>query len=240
MEFVVTTAVRLPSDVGLVPKFTVSEVGVAAVTVPTAPLLNTTVLPAVAGLKPKPLITMPLALMEIPLVRLVTTGIIVATCTAEPLITPPEVTMAVKLPADIGLVLKVTVSEVVVAAVTVPTAPLLNETVLLAAVALKPVPLIVIVAAFAAKSAVELVTVGASVATWTGVPLLIPFVETTAVNRPADGTVENEMDNEVDVEAVTVPTAPLLKTTVLSPGVVLKPVPVMVMVVVPSAMFVAL
>lgn len=162
---VVTTAVRLPRAVGLVLKFTVNEVGVAAVTVPTAPLLNTTVLPPVAELNPKPLITIPLAVMEIPLVRLVTTGITVATCTAEPLITPPEVTMAVKLPADIGLVLKVTVSEVVVAAVTVPTAPLLNETVLLAAVALKPVPLIVIVAAFAAKLAVELVTVGASVAT---------------------------------------------------------------------------
>lgn len=160
-----TTAVKLPSDVGLVLKFTVNEVGLAEVTTPTAPLLNTTVFPAVAELNPKPLITIPLAEIAMAFVRLVITGITVATCTAEPLITPPEVTIAVKLPADIGLVLKVTVSEVVVAAVTVPTAPLLNETVLLAAVALKPVPLIVIVAAFAARSAVELVTVGASVAT---------------------------------------------------------------------------
>lgn len=34
--------------------------------------------------------------------------------------------------------------------------------------------------------------------------------------------------SEVAVEAVTVPTAPLLKMTVLLPGVVLKPAPVMV------------
>lgn len=42
----VTIAVRLPADVGLVPNVTVSEVDVAAVTVPTAPLLNVTVLSA--------------------------------------------------------------------------------------------------------------------------------------------------------------------------------------------------
>lgn len=40
--------------------------------------------------------------------------------------TPPIVTIAVRLPADVGLVEKVTVSDVAVAAVTVPAAPLLN------------------------------------------------------------------------------------------------------------------
>jgi hypothetical protein len=65
----------------------------------------------------------------------------------------------------VGWVVKVTVNEVVVAAVTVPTAPLLNATVLLAAVALKPVPVMVTVEALAAKLVVELVTVGVSVAT---------------------------------------------------------------------------
>jgi hypothetical protein len=41
---VVTMAVRVPAEVGLVEKVTVSEVAVAEVTVPTAPLLKTTVL----------------------------------------------------------------------------------------------------------------------------------------------------------------------------------------------------
>ena len=42
--------------VGLVENVTVSEVAVAAVTVPTAPSLNVTVLLAAVGSKPKPLI----------------------------------------------------------------------------------------------------------------------------------------------------------------------------------------
>jgi len=73
--------------------------------------------------------------------------------------------MAVKLPAEVGFFENVTVSEVVVAAVTVPTAPLLKATVLFAAVALKPVPVMVTVDAFAARLLVELVTVGVRVAT---------------------------------------------------------------------------
>lgn len=75
------------------------------------------------------------------------------------------VTTAVKLPIEVGLVEKVTVSEVAVAAVTVPTPPLLNVTVLLAKVVSKPVPAIVIVAALAPRAAVLLVTVGLAVAT---------------------------------------------------------------------------
>lgn len=165
LEFVVTTAVKLPKPVGFVPKVMVKLVAVAAVTVPTAPLLNTTVLFAAVGLNPKPLITIPFALMARPVVRLVTTGITVATCTAEPLVTPPDVTMAVKLPAVVGFVVNVTVNDVDVAAVTVPTAPLLKDTVLFAAVVLKPVPVIVTVDALAAKFDVELVTVGVKVAT---------------------------------------------------------------------------
>lgn len=165
LEFVVTTAVKLPKPVGLVPNVTVKLVAVAEVTVPTAPLLNTTVLFAAVGLNPKPLITIPFALMAKPVVRLVTTGITVATCTAEPLVTPPDVTMAVKLPAVVGFVVNVTVNDVDVAAVTVPTAPLLKDTVLFAAVVLKPVPVIVTVDALAAKFDVELVTVGVKVAT---------------------------------------------------------------------------
>ncbi len=62
-------------------------------------------------------------------------------------------------------------------------------------------------------------------------PLLTPFVVTTAVKLPAAGTVENEIDSAVEVAEVTVPTAPLLKTTVLLAAVVLNPEPLMVMVV---------
>ena len=65
---------------------------------------------------------------------LVTIGVTVATCTAAPLLTPSVVTTAVRLPAVVGLVENVTVSEVAVAAVTVPTAPSLKTTVLLPAV----------------------------------------------------------------------------------------------------------
>ncbi len=61
-------------------------------------------------------------------VLLVTVTGTVATCTAVPLLTLLLVTMAVRLPAA-GLVEKVTVSEVAVALVTVPTAPLFSTTV---------------------------------------------------------------------------------------------------------------
>ena len=76
---VVTTAVKLPAVVGRVENVTVSEVNVAAVTVPTAPLLNTTVLLAAVGSKPKPLMVMVVRLAPQDVVLLVTTGVTVAT-----------------------------------------------------------------------------------------------------------------------------------------------------------------
>lgn len=75
------------------------------------------------------------------------------------------VTTAVKLPATVGLVLKVTVKLVVVAEVTVPTAPLLKVTVLLPATELKPTPVITTVLAVMACAVVALLTVGTTVAT---------------------------------------------------------------------------
>lgn len=54
--FTVTTAVRLPAAVGPVERVTVSSVAVAVDTVPTAPLLKTTVLLAAVGSKPWPAI----------------------------------------------------------------------------------------------------------------------------------------------------------------------------------------
>ena len=98
--------------------------------------------------------------------------------------------IAVKLPALSGLVPKVTVSEVAVAEVTVPVAPLLKTTVLLPGVVLKPKPLITIVAALLATLVVLAVTTGDTVATCTAVPLLNPLVVTTAVKFPAEGFVE--------------------------------------------------
>lgn len=141
-------------------------------------------------------------------------GIALATCTAAPLETPLVVTIAVKLPA-VGLVERVIVKVVAVAAVAVPTAPLLNVTVLLAMVVSKPVPLIVISDASAAKFEVAAVTFGATTAIWIGAPLLLEFVVTTAVKLPAIGFVPSVTVSEVAVAEVTVPTAPLLKTTVL-------------------------
>ena len=313
-----TTAVRLPAVVGLVENVTVSEVAVAAVTVPTAPSLKATVLLAAVGSKPKPLMVSVVALSG-------QAGRAAGhdrrdrgDLHAAPLVAPSVVTTAVRLPAVVGLVENVTVSEVAVAAVTVPTAPSLKTTVLLPAVVSKPKPLMVSVVALAARLAVLLVTTGVTVATCTAVPLLTLSVVTTAVRLPAAvglggerhgersrgrrgdgadrpvveddrvvggrrieaeavdgergrvggqigraaghdrrdrghldrraaahavgrdhgrqaagrvGLVENVTVSEVAVAAVTVPTAPSLKTTVLLAAVVSKPKPLMVSVV---------
>ncbi len=189
-------------------------VEVAEVTVPTAPLLKVIVVSRGVAEKPKPLITTD-ELLAPKLAELdVTTGVTRATCTAAPLATPLVVTMAVRLPAE-GFVVSETVRRVEVALVTVPTAPLLNVTVLLAAVVSKPVPAIVKLAALAARLAVDAVMVGAIAATCIAAPLLIEFVVTTAVKLPAEGFVPKVTVNAVAVAEVTVPTPPLLRTTVL-------------------------
>ncbi len=136
-------------------------------------------------------------------------------------------TTAVKLPAD-GTVEKVIDNDVLVAEDTVPMAPLLKTTVLLAAVLLKPVPAIVIVVALIARLAVLLVTTGLTEATCTAVPLLKELVVTDAVKSPATvGLVPNVTVKLVVLAVVTVPTAPLLNVTVLLPAVVLNPKPEM-------------
>lgn len=120
-----------------------------------------------------------------------------------------------------GAVENVTVSDVAVALVTVPTAPLLNVTTLLAAVVLKLVPAMVRVAVFAARLAVLAVTVGVvtlatTVATLTALPLVRVLVVTDAFKLPAAvGRVVKVMVMEVVVAADTVPTAPPEKVTVL-------------------------
>ena len=118
---------------------------VAVVTVPVAPLFNTILLFAGVGSNPKPLITKVAALTSKAALALVTTGATVATATAAELLAPSVVTIAVRLPADVGLVLKSTVIEVAVrpVALTVPTAPLLKVTEFSVFVVLKPNPLIV-------------------------------------------------------------------------------------------------
>lgn len=160
---VVTVAVSVPAQ-GLAEYVTVRAVPVAEVTVPTAPLLNATVLLPAVVLKPEPLIVNVPALAKTTEVFCVATGRTVAICTAEPLLNELTVTTAVRLPA-LGRVPNVTVSNVAVAVVTVPTAPLLNTTVLLPAVVLKPKPLMVTVVAVRARAVVAAVTTGPTVAT---------------------------------------------------------------------------
>ena len=214
--------------VDAVEKVTVNAVAVEAVTVPTAPLLNTTVLlPAVVS-NPKPFIVMVVAVKAKLELLLVTTGITFAICNADPLLTPFDVTTAVKSPTEVALVEKVTVTDVAVAAVTVPTAPKLNATVLLPGVVSKPKPLMVTVAALAARFATLLVKTGLTVATCTGDPLLTPAITTEANRLPALGLVEIDTVSIVAVAEVTVPTAPPLKITVLLDAVVLKPKPLIV------------
>lgn len=164
MLLVVTIAVKLPA-LGLVENVTISEVAVAVVTVPTAPLLKTTVLLPAVVLNPVPLIVTVVELPARLVVTCVTVGLIVDTCTAEPLLTEFDVTTAVKLPSAVGLVPNVTVIDVGDEAVTVPVAPLLKTTVLLALVELKPKPAITTLFAVIDAAATLLVTTGVTVAT---------------------------------------------------------------------------
>lgn len=225
------TAVKLPLLTGLVENRTVSEVAEALVTVPMAPLLKTTVLFAGTALKPKPVSTMLVAVRDKLAVEAVTTGTTFARRIGEPLDAPLVVTTPVRLPSLLGLVVRFTVSEFAVAAVTTPTAPLLNATVLFDAVVLKPKPLIVTVDALAPILVELTVTIGEMLATRTGTPLVAPLTVTTAVSRPADGRVESSTVSVVAVEAITVPDAPLFSVTLLFAAVVSKPAPSTVIVV---------
>lgn len=76
---VVAITVRLPAVAGRVENVTVSDVFVAAVTVPTALLFKTTVFRDAIGSNPKPLIVRVLELAARADVLLVMTGLTVAT-----------------------------------------------------------------------------------------------------------------------------------------------------------------
>lgn len=224
-ELVVTTAVKLPSEVGLVVNLTESVVAVAPVTFPTAPRLKETVLFAKVVSKPKPLMVKVSELKARFDTLVVTTGLMVATCTAVPVLTPWVTTVAVRLPA-LGRVESVTVSAVEVALVTVPTAPLLKVTTLLTAVVSKPKPLMVNVDSSPPRLVVLLVITPIMLATCTEDALAIEFVVTVAVRLPTEvGLVPNVTVSLVAVASVTVPTAPLLNVTRLRAAVVSKPTP---------------
>ena len=229
MLFVVTIAVTIPAEFGFVENVTVKVSVVADVTVPIAPLLNATVLLEAVESNPKPsMVNVPASAAKVSRLKF-TTGMTLATCTAVPLDCEFVVTIAVKLPTVLALVENVTVSAVAVAAVMIPAAPLLNRIVLSSTVVLKPKPLIMMLVALTLKLAVLLVIKGLTVATCTASPLLTPFVETTPINTSAlAGNVVKVIVNIVAVAAVTIPTAPSLKTTELFPGVVSKPNPLMV------------
>ena len=164
MPLVVTIAVRLPAVAGFVENMTVSDVVVAEVTVPTAPLSKTTVLFAAIGLKLLPLIVTVLPVAAMLVVVDVTTGATVAIGVAE-LLNAPVVTTTVNGPPMFGNAASVTLRDVVVAAVIMPTAPLLNAIELLVIVELNPKPAMVSVVVPAAKAVVFAVTVGTTVAT---------------------------------------------------------------------------
>lgn len=226
----VTLAVMLPTVSGLEEKVTVRVVLEALVTVPTAPLLKVTKLSSGVELNPNPLITTVDAFAAKSVVLLVIMGLTVATLIGAPLLALLEVTTTVKSPAACGFVEKVTVSVVAVAAVTVPTAPLLKTTLVFAALVSKPNPLIVMVSALASKSLLLLVTTGTIVATCTAAPLSTPFTSTMAVKLPAVvGGVDNVILRDVAVAESTVPTAPLLNVTTLLPAVGSNPCPIIVM-----------
>ena len=106
---VVTTAVRLPA-VARVENETVNAVAVADVTVPTAPLLKTTVLFAATVSNRVPAMTTELAVNARLVVAAVTVGRTPPTCTGAPLTTEFVVTTAVKFPSEVGLVVNNTVS----------------------------------------------------------------------------------------------------------------------------------
>ena len=132
MPFVVTIAVRTPAVAGSVEKATVIDVEVAAVTAPTAPLLNVTVLFTIVVSNPMPLIVSVFVSAVIGFeISTETTGMMFATCTGAPLEYEFVMTVAVSEPASVALVVKVTVSDVADAAVTMPSAPLLSATTLL-------------------------------------------------------------------------------------------------------------
>lgn len=159
-------AVRLPAAAGLVVNVTVRDVAVAAVTVPTAPLLNTTVFCDAVVLNASPVMVTVLAFAARPDVLAVTDGITDATTTDAPLDTPFVTTIADRFPTFAGRAVSDTVRVVAVAAETVPAAPLLNVTVLLARVVSNPLPIIVSVVALALRTLPELAsTTGVTVAT---------------------------------------------------------------------------
>ena len=224
---VVTTAVRLPAVLRGV-RVTVNEVDVALEIVPTAPLLKVTVLLANVVSNPVPLMVSVVAPSARLAVFKVMVGLTVATWTAVPLLAPLVVTTAVRLPAVLRGV-KVTVNEVDVALEIVPTAPLLNETVLLPAVVSNPVPLMVSVVAPSARLAVLKVMVGAKVNNVLAV-LVPPSVVTTTLAVP---TAWAGVVTVIEVglfRTRLVAATPSMVTTV-SP---VKSVPIMVMLVPPA------
>ncbi len=174
---------------------TVSDVAVAAVTVPTAPLLNVTTLLAAVVLKLVPAIVSVAALGARLAVLDVTVGAVTlattaATWTADPLERVLVDTDAFKLPAAAGRFENVTRSDVVVAAETVPVAPPTNVTTLLPAIGSNPKPLMIRFEPFKARLVAFDVTTGLTAATCTAAAAATPLVVTVAVSVPAHGLVE--------------------------------------------------
>ena len=145
------------------------------------------------------------------------------------------VTIAVKEPDPVGVVVRVSVSCVAVEETTVPIAPKFRATVLPEAVVSNPEPAMINVVSVRAWVVVLRVTVGAGtmVATCTAAPLVPPYEVTIAVNAPVlVGFVENVTVSCVVVAAETVPNAPRfapkVSKTELPAAVVSNPEPAMI------------
>ena len=236
--FDVTTAVKLPVDVGGVVNGIVKLVVEAAIVgVPTAPKLKATEFVVVVE-KFVPVMVTDATFCARFAVFAVTVGgaTTAATCTAAPLVPPFDVTTAVKLPVALGFDANVIVKLVADEAMAgVPTAPKEVKATEFVVVVEKFVPVIVTVFALSARLVVVAVTVGDATTVATCMAPLLPFPATVtfAVKLPSEvGVVVNVTTNCVIVDPTfTVPTAPRLKTTVLLVLVVEKFVPVIVTVV---------
>jgi len=152
----------------------------------------------------------------------------VATCRAVPLVPPCAVTTAFKGPAPVGRAVRETSSFVAVASTTVPSAPLLKETVLLAAIRSNPQPLIFSVVAASGRIVDLAVMTGRATtfATMIGGPLLPPKDRTTAFSgpRPLESFVRATVSSEGDAFTI-VPMAEPESLTEFVRLVGSKPVP---------------
>lgn len=159
----VTTAVKLPREVGSVVNLTTMEVPpeFTESTIPTAPLFNNTVFPLAVGLKPVPVMLSVGALMARLALLNETVGALtmLATCCGEPLLTPKHVATAFNVPScKLDCEANVNVNWLELLTTTVPVTVVIGLVPWVRAMVVplvsKPVPLMVSVVALMARLSV--------------------------------------------------------------------------------------